>query len=440
MKKNVKRLLITLSVAAIGTMSIAALAACGNAHKHTYTDWTVDGSNHWRTTVCNDHDVEEEKAAHKYKGDTCTVCGYDKAALAYNVVPDGYSVKATNSGKTKDTLVIPVSMNDLPIIGIDAFGFEGAKASKVILPDTVTSMGREAFSGCNSLKAIDLSGTSLTTVENAAFLNCTSITEVKLPEGLTAIKPGAFEGCAKLEAIELPEGLTELGEQAFGRCSSLKEIELPEGVGVVAHNTFQGCTALSSVTLGSDVDYIGDNAFAHCTSLKTIDLGEKIWYIGQKAFYESGLTQITIPASVSYFSTEAFMNCKSLKTVTFAAESSLVRAYGKQFAGCSALESLTLAFVGSHKNVTTPSEGAFTTAFGFVFGTEAPADAAKYTAVEQNGATYYVPNSLKTVTVLGGTISVGAFDGCSMLDTIRAESGVTVLATSFDGCGAYFAH
>ena len=445
MKKNVKRLFITLSVAALGALSIAGLAACGDSptHTHTYTNWSVSDTEHWRTTVCSDHSTQEEKAAHTYNGTTCSVCGYDSTALEYIGASTGYAVKVSASGKTKSKIIVPATVNDFDIIAIEAFGFEEAAVSEISLPATVKTIGREAFSGCTKLGKVDLSGTVLTTIENATFLNCTSITEVKLPESVKTIKPGAFEGCAKLEGITLPEGLTSLGEQAFGRCTSLKSITLPEGVTRINNNLFQGCTKLSTVSFGN-VTYIGDNAFAHCTSLKTIDLGTVLQHIGQYAFRASGLTEITVPESVGYYVNEesgnqennpmrtigagAFTDCTSLKKATIKASINYI--YADLFSGCSALEELTLPFVGSHKTV---SSGTLTTKFGFVFGTATPTDASKFTKV----GSYYIPNSLKKVTVLGGTISAGAFDGCSMLEEIKYASGVLASGvTSFDGCTA----
>ena len=445
--KNINKILMTFSVAALAVMGFAACkpdtpaTPKPPAHEHTYTDWDCDATHHWRTVVCDKHDssheVQDGYAAHTNDNGICTVCSYSQAEgkrveFVYKVVTDGYSVKATPYGKTKTTLTVPENKSDLDVVAIEAFAFEDAKASEITLPATIKSIGREAFSGCVNLKKMDLSDYTFTTIENATFLNCSSLAEITLPTSVTTIKPGVFEGCSSLPAITLPAGLTSLGEQAFGRCAALTAITLPEGVKLIAHNTFQGCTKLATVTMEGNVDYIGDNAFAHCAALKTITLGSDTWYIGQKAFYESGLTEVSIPENVSYLAVSAFMNCKSLKKVTMES-GKLVRTYGELFSGCSALEELTLAFVGSHRDVTTPADGSFSTAFGFVFGTATPTDASKFTKV----GTYYIPNSLKKVTVLGGTISAGAFNGCSMLEEIRYASGVLASGvTSFDGCTA----
>lgn len=448
MKNTVKKLLITFSVAALAVVGFAGCKPdkpgpgpdpTPPAHVHTYTDWECNATHHWRTVVCDKHDatheVQDGYGTHSYENGVCRVCGYDqvlgeRVEFIYKVVTGGYSVSATSYGKTKATLTVPAQKSDLDVVAVEAFAFEDAQATAITLPDTITSIGREAFSGCVNLKEMDLSGYTFTTIENAMFLNCSALTEITLPTSVTTVKPGAFEGCSALKEITLPSGLTSLGEQAFGRCSALETITLPSGITLISHNTFQGCSKLATVTMEGDVDYIGDNAFAHCTALETIDLGSKMWYIGQKAFYESGLTEVSIPGNVSYLAAGAFANCEALKTVTMES-GKLVRIYGELFSGCSALEELTLAFVGSHRDVTTPTEGSFSTVFGFIFGTAVPKAASKFT----KAGDYYVPNSLKIVTVLGGTISEGAFDGCSMLEQIIAR-GATVNATEFTNCPA----
>lgn len=399
-------------------------------------EWQFDTESHWHPSTCGCNRLSSEKK-HTLNGDgVCTECGYDSnKALPIDYLfesdgSNGYIIAGlTELGKSKTTLEVPANYGSRAITGIKDFAFEGEEGIvEIVLPDSITTIGREVFNGCENLEKVTL-GKRVTSIGYAAFLNCSALEEITLPASVKTIKPYAFEGCSSLKALALPAALTELGEQAFGGCSALAAITIPEGITTIANNMFQGCSALATVTFEGAVTKIGDNAFARCTALKTIDLGNALKHIGQSAFRASGLTELTVPTSVTTISVSAFAECASLKKATI--EASVDYIYGSLFSGCGALEEITLPFVGSHATVT---DKTLSTAFGFIFGTSVSAAAAD--KFEKVGGKYYVPKSLKKVTVLGGTISEGAFDGCSMLEKIYYASGVTVSATTFEGCTA----
>ncbi len=86
----------------------------------------------------------------------------------------------------------------------------------VNIPSTVTTISANAFDGCNALVYITFSENSrLTTIGNSAFLGCTMIHDIKLPDTLTTIGPNAFSGCSNLASISIPYNTTSLGAGAF---------------------------------------------------------------------------------------------------------------------------------------------------------------------------------------------------------------------------------
>lgn len=141
---------------------------------------------------------------------------------------------------------------------------------------------------------------------------------------------------------------------------------------------------------------------------------------------------MTVPESVTVLGSFAFADCVSLTTATVNANVNTM--FGGWFAGCSHLTTLTIPFVGSNIDSSAASE----TAFGYVFGMSSE-DASAFAAIQQGEHTYYIPRSLRTVTVLRGSIEEGAFDGCSMLTAITAEEGCTVNAHTFSGCNVTIA-
>ena len=134
---------------------------------------------------------------------------------------------------------------------------------------SVTSIGRSAFSNCSSLTDITIPE-GVTSIGNQAFLCCSSLTTITIPEGVTSIGSSAFSDCSGLTSIILPEGVTSIGNYAFSGCISLTTITIPEGVTSIGVTAFQNCSSLTDITLPESVDYIYDNAFANCPELSDV--------------------------------------------------------------------------------------------------------------------------------------------------------------------------
>ena len=108
----------------------------------------------------------------------------------------------------------------------------------------VTSVGRSAFSGCNSLAAVTMPD-GVTILGADAFSFCTSLTEVTMPNSLTSIGSNAFSGCSSLTEIEIPDSVTSIGESAFSDCKKLTSITIPDSVTSIEKSAFSGCNNLT---------------------------------------------------------------------------------------------------------------------------------------------------------------------------------------------------
>ena len=102
--------------------------------------------------------------------------------------------------------------------------------------------------------------------------SCSKLTELNIPDGITSIGGNAFSGCTNLALTVLPDGITSIGGGAFYGCTNLALTVLPDGITSIGGNAFCGCTNLALTVLPDGITSIGGYAFSGCTSLYIIDL------------------------------------------------------------------------------------------------------------------------------------------------------------------------
>lgn len=177
------------------------------------------------------------------------------------------------------------------VVGIEDNAFSNASVTSVAIPNTVMTIGQNAFN------------------------NCSSLTSVTIPESVTSIGESTFSYCRSLTTVTIPESVTSIGEYAFSYCSGLTSVTIPESVTCIDRDTFSGCSSLTSVTIPESVTSIEDNAFQYCSSLTSIVL-PNVSNVYAQAFY--GCTQlrsVTMPIEngPTYISSKAFANCSNLE-------------------------------------------------------------------------------------------------------------------------------
>ena len=116
----------------------------------------------------------------------------------------------------------------------------------VSLPDGLTNIGKEAFSGCSSMTSIELPN-SVTSIGESAFLDCFDLLSIEIPESVISIGNYAFRMCTDLTSVNIPSNVTSIGKQVFMDCA-LTSIEIPESVTSIGSEAFYGCKKLTSVT------------------------------------------------------------------------------------------------------------------------------------------------------------------------------------------------
>ena len=188
---------------------------------------------------------------------------------------------------------------------------------ELTIPNSVTSIGEEVFSGCTSLANITIPN-SVTSIGRYAFSNCTSLKSITIPDSVKYIRDYTFEGCTSLASVTIPNSVTSIGDYAFYDCTSLENITIPDTVTSIGSSVFSYCTSLENITIPNSVTSIGDYAFDDCTSLTSITIPNSVTSIGHFAFANCrSLTSVTIPNSVTSIGNDVFINCYSLKGVYY---------------------------------------------------------------------------------------------------------------------------
>ena len=233
----------------------------------------------------------------------------------------------------------------------------------ITIPSSVVTIGDNPFVGChadlhNKSKAFVYEDNVLFNKDKTTIISYRSKeTSYIIPDSVTSIGTQAFRGNESLKNIIIPNSVTSIGTYAFALCTSLGSITIPSSVVAIDGNPFCRChadlynesksfvyednvlfdkdktTLISyrakrmSYTIPDSVTCIGKYAFVGCASLKSITILNSVTSIGEGAFIDcNSLTSINIPNSVTTIGNSAFSNCRNLPSQV---SSDIIQRFGK---------------------------------------------------------------------------------------------------------------
>ena len=366
-------------------------------------------------------------------------------------------------------------------IGDRAFAYCSGLTS-VTIPTGVTFIGEYAFSGCSGLTSINVTSgnTHYSSIDGVLYnyvqdtlILCPEVkTSVSIPNSVTSIGGSAFSGCSSLTSVTIPNSVTSIGGSAFFVCSSLTSVTIPNSVTSIGYEAFEGCRGLTTLNFNAiNCQDFSSNPFG--TALTTVNIGDSVQRI--PANFVSGcdvLTSITIPNSVTSIGNSAFEDCSSLTTLNFNAINcqdfnyyylpfrgtslttvnigdSVQRIPANFVRGCSGLTSVSIptgvtsigngAFNGCSglTSITIPTGVTFigNSAFNGCSGLTSVTIPTGVTSIENRA--FYNCSGLTSVTIPNSVTSIGesAFSGCSGLTSVSIPTGVTSIGGgAFYGC------
>lgn len=235
------------------------------------------------------------------------------------------SVTFSDSDSDNDTVISSVGKNAFKgcenlayinnlgtqVTSLGAGAFEGCKSLSGSLSfDNLSAISANVFKGCSSLTGIDISESNSAIVGESAFEGCSLLAGISLPENITSLGAHAFAGCESLSEIDTEE-ITSYGEGAFEGCRSLESMDLCSGVQSLPNSVFKGCSYLNEISIPGTVVSLGSEVFADCTKLGEVSFDEssKLTSIGDECFSNTAITSINLPDSVNTLGNDIFKSC-----------------------------------------------------------------------------------------------------------------------------------
>ncbi|MCQ2387293.1 MAG: leucine-rich repeat protein, partial [Clostridia bacterium] len=360
---------------------------------YSFIEWQIDGVK-----------VTSTEGFHENLTVTA-VWEYGTEGLQYTLSNNKYSVSGY-TGSATDVIIPSVHLGK-PVTSINNGAFKNKSSLKSIsIPDSVTSIGSGAFSGCSSLEsmAIPFVGAKAGVTSSSTYQHSFGY----------IFGTSSYTGGTSTEQYYYGSSISYPTSVTYYIPTSLKSVTVTGGK--ILYGAFYGCKTLTSVTIPNSVTSIGSSAFYDCKSITSIVIPNSVTSIGERAFeYCSSLTSVTIPDSVTSIGDYAFYGCSLLTKVNYlgTADSWVQISFDVSSANplCNGAKLYINDVLVTNAEITT--------------------------VTKINDYAFYNCSSLTSVTIGNSVTAIGssAFSNCSSLTSITIPNSVTSIDSgAFSGC------
>ena len=216
------------------------------------------------------------------------------------------------------SLKVPASVKT-----IEQYAFWRTQIETLDLAEGVETIGYGAFKECKKLKTVKIPNSvkdlgaiySLFGIGGAAFAECDALTDVELPASLDSIHQQTFINCLSLKNVSISEGIKSIGERAFEGCNVLHSIKLPSTLERMDRGVFIK-SGLTNPTIPGSIKIIPNSCYLWCQNMTGFTIEEGIVEVGRQSFADCrGFTEIETPNSVEWIRTDAFSGNANVKTI-----------------------------------------------------------------------------------------------------------------------------
>lgn len=334
---------------------------------------------------------------------------------------------------------------------------ENKNVWSVALPNLLTSIDEYGFAECSNLTSINLPD-NLEEIKNYCFMNCSELraANINVESKCTSIGKQAFYGCQALKDFTFPYGLRQIGESAFYDCQNLTKVLLPMEIDCINTQSFYNCQGVKEIRLSPKIVSIANGAFRYnyyvqriytqntTDSEYTATLPQALTSIGDNAFegcfshISEGATML-LPQKLQSIGTYAFYHCVNLKHVDVE-DGAMFDIKGRYtFAYCEMLDDESVLNITSHIKSITSSAYLFNNCIGlknvntqilssYMFTSCANLESIAGTNILTDSGSYIITSCSKIKSIVlesaGTNISDNAFSGCVTLEVFKV-SGTT---------------
>jgi hypothetical protein len=184
-----------------------------------------------------------------------------------------YCLGQSSNVKDGGTSPIIEIKSNTKVIADYAFNNCYGSSKDLIIPDSVISIGKNAFNGCMGFSDKKLViGRNVETIDKMAFVRCDFSNKLEIPDSVISIGTGAFLQCPRLNELYIGKNVKSIGSDAFYWCTSLSgTLKIPDSVEMIGGSAFELC-AINGVSIGANVIKMDTTVFRMCSNLSSIEL------------------------------------------------------------------------------------------------------------------------------------------------------------------------